>query len=547
MPMFGKQRLVKYVLLGILSGILNFLFINCVTRVINLIISGSLTTVNKDYLLIAAGIVLLVIGTRRLLSLGIIRSSQNLFWRLRKHILSFILGSNYQQLTEKRSNIQTAIFRDVYVLTDASMIIIQFFTAMILSIACLIYLASISIILFAITLFVASIGISVYYVNNKKISLKYERSRVLENKFLEHFNALLHGFKEINMDSRKGHDIYDRKIAPVADESFKNNISAHAGFLTNQVTGQILFYLLISSVLLVLGILLNIKPGNIVSFVFTLLYLLGSIETIMGALPGLARAKVAAIHLLNLKKELEEEQKGNRIPSRYISKQEFDTLSVSQLEFSYKDADKNKTFGVGPISLDIRKGETIFIYGGNGSGKTTLIHSLIGIRPPMAGEILLNGIPVTTDNYPEYRTLFAVVFSDFYLFNDLPGIRNFSMEKWEYYLQLFELDNKVKLDGHQFSTIDLSTGQRKRLALIAALLEEKPILVLDEWAADQDPYFRKKFYTEILPALKEEGLTIIGITHDDKYYHTADKLYKMDYGRLTIEDVTIYSAGSLLN
>src|SRR5690606_2162515 len=148
------------------------------------------------------------VGSRRVLSLGVIHSSQTLFWELRRHVLVFVLGSNYRQLAERRSNIQTAIFRDVYVLTDASMTIIQFFTALIISTACLVYLASISVVLFAITILVASIGITVYYINNKKISLKYEKSRLLENRFLEHFNSLLHGFKEINMDVRKGHDIY---------------------------------------------------------------------------------------------------------------------------------------------------------------------------------------------------------------------------------------------------------------------------------------------------------------------------------------------------
>jgi putative ATP-binding cassette transporter len=107
---------------------------------------------------------------------------------------------------------------------------------------------------------------------------------------------------------------------------------------------------------------------------------------------------------------------------------------------------------------------------------------------------------------------------------------------------MFELEGKVKIEGNTFSTTDLSTGQRKRLALIAALLEEKPVLVMDEWAADQDPYFRKKFYTEILPLLKQEDITIIAITHDDKYYNCADRLYKMDYGKLKEESIRMHEA-----
>ena len=161
----------------------------------------------------------------------------------------------------------------------------------------------------------------------------------------------------------------------------------------------------------------------------------------------------------------------------------------------------------------------------------------LGLWLPSAGEIRLNGVRVNHDNYPAYRAAFAVVYSNFYLFDELLGLETFSREKWDYYIRLFELEGKVTLEGNKFSTTELSTGQRKRLALIAALMEEKPVLVIDEWAADQDPYFRRKFYTEIIPLLKKEGIAIIAITHDDRYYNCADKLYRMDYGKLVRESV----------
>lgn len=535
MPLFGKMKLVRFILLGILAGGLNFFFINSVTGYINTLVNHAPVSIDQLYLLRFAAIIVLIILTRRALSLGIIKSSQLLFWKLRKDILSAILDSDYQQLTSKRTDISTAIFRDVYILTEASMSIIMFLTSTVLAIACLIYLAYLSMILFAITLVIAMIGIAVYQLNGARNNALFEHGRVLENKFLENFNSLLNGFKEINMDRRKGNDIFDRKLEPISEEALQNNISAHAGFLRNQITGQVLFYILISSVLIILSVLLNIKAANVISFVFTLLYLLSSIETIMGTLPVMLRAKVSGAHLIDLKTDLEAHKVNNRLPSRYIRREDFDNLSVQNLEFHYPS--ESEPFHIGPVSLDIRKGDVTFIYGGNGSGKTTFIHVLMGVRLPSAGAIYLNDIQIGDGNYPEYKTLFSVVFSDFYLFNELVGIQHFNMERWQSYLQLFELEHKVKLENNAFSTTDLSTGQRKRLALIVALMEEKPILVLDEWAADQDPYFRKKFYTEIIPRLKEDDVTIIAITHDDKYYHCADKLYKMDYGKLIAERI----------
>lgn len=544
LPMFGAGELLKNILMGILSGVLSFLFINCVTRVIGLIIAGNYKNIDVKYIAVFASVIFLFILVRRTLSMAIIKLSQTLFWSLRKQILSSVLHADYPKLLARKIRINAAVVSDVYTLTEASTSIILFFTSLILGLACMAYLASISLILFGITLIVASTGIIVYQYSARENSLLFEKSRSLENKFLENFNSILNGFKEIYLEPKKGKYIYEHKIDEVSKEAFKNSTAAYTGFLNNQITGQVLFYILISSVVLVLGVVLNIKPQDTVSFVFTLLYLLNSIETIMVSLPSLMRAKVAATHLMDLKNELESAEGHNRLPLRYILKDEFEQVSIKDLEFRYEG--KDAAFGIGPIDLEIKKGEAIFIYGGNGSGKTTFVHALLGLRIPTDGKIFLNEIHVNESNYSDYRGAFSAIFSDFYLFNELLSVEKPDLDKWNYYINLFELEGKVHIENNQFSTTDLSTGQRKRLALIAVLMEEKPVLVLDEWAADQDPYFRKKFYTIILPILKEEGITIIAITHDDKYYHCASKLYKMEYGKLIEEDVLMHSSAIII-
>jgi putative ATP-binding cassette transporter len=544
LPEIGKLGLVKYILLGILSGSFSFLFINSVTRVIGLIIGGNFTSISKQHILMFAGIILMFIWIRRTLSVAIINLSQTLFWKLRLQILSTVLNANYQQLSSRKSKIYTALFHDVYVLTDASTSIISFATSLILAIASLAYLASISLILFSITLVIALLGITVYYFGSKRSNKKFEITRALENKFVKNADSILDGFKEIFIEPRKGKAIFENQILPIARDSYSNNTVAFTGFLNNQITGQVLFYILISSVLLFFSIVLKIKPNETVSFVFTLLYLLGSIETIMAILPGLMRARVASNHLVELTSELKEANFHNPLPDTYITKDDFEHIVANNLEFAY--GEEEESFGVGPVNFEVHKGEIVFIYGGNGSGKTTFVYSLLGLCIPTGGEIRINDILVDQNSYPTYRAVFSVVFSNFYLFNELLGFDHFDKEKWSYYLELFEMEGKVTLDGTGFSTTDLSTGQRKRLALIAALMEEKPVLVIDEWAADQDPYFRQKFYTEIIPILKKDGVTIIAITHDDKYYHCADKLYRMEYGKLQ-QDFVSGPQHSLMN
>ncbi|MBB5620268.1 putative ATP-binding cassette transporter [Pedobacter cryoconitis] len=544
LPLLGKGGLLKYIFLGIFSGVCSFLFINSVTRVISLIISGGFTRISMEYVIIFSTLILLFIWTRRTLSLAIINLSQMMTWTLRKQLLSLSLRANYQELISRKTRIRSAILNDISVLTQAAMNIIQFFSALILTIACLGYLASISVVLFLITIGIALIGVTVYFIGAKTNARDLEKARDFENNFLENFNAILDGFKEIYMEPKKGKEIYDKKIDEVANDAYKTNTAAFTSFLNNQITGQILFYILISSILLFFSIILKIKIGDTVSFIFTLLYLLSSIETVMVLIPGLLRAKVSSDHLIELINELDSANTDAPASEKYNFKLEFNNISVKGLEFNYGEGEKS--FGIGPIDFEVGKGEVIFVYGGNGSGKTTFIHSVLGLNIPSRGEIKLNDTIINKETYTNYRAIFSVVFSDFYLFNEILAVDHVDIEKWNYYLELFELGKKVELKDNGFSTTDLSTGQRKRLALIATLLEEKPVLVIDEWAADQDPYFRKKFYTEIIPLLKAKGLTIIAITHDDRYYHCADKLYKMDDGNLIEENVNIHRANLIL-
>ncbi|MCW3101569.1 MAG: hypothetical protein JWO09_9 [Bacteroidetes bacterium] len=531
----GFRGLFKYIFLGIASGLFSFLFINLITRVVNLLMEGELKTINKEYVIIFAFVILFFIWSRRILSFLIIHLSQNIFWQLRKEVLGIILKANYQKLSASRNKIYTTMVHDINILTNSSVIIIDFSTSLIIAVSTLIYMSMISFTLFLITIGISLAGVVVYQIGANKSGRAFEKARDLENDFMENFNAIIDGFKEIYMEPKKGKFIYEKNIKPLANNAYKNNIKAYSSFLNNQITGQILFYILISSVLLVFSVILKIKSGDTVSFVFVLIYLLAAIEHIMVLLPEFVRAKISVERIIELKKDIESPDFSDSVPDEKTELTgEFHQLAIRNLKYSYGETETS--FGVGPVNLEINRGDIVFIYGGNGSGKTTVMKSILGLYKIMEGEIRLNDIRIDESNYNDYRARFSVVFSDFYLFREIVLPEIFDEAKWAFYIGLFELEGKIKLEGTKFSTTELSTGQRKRLALVMSLLENKEILVLDEWAADQDPYFRKKFYTEILPLLKSKGITIIAITHDDRYYHCADRLFKMEYGTLNREE-----------
>lgn len=182
--------------------------------------------------------------------------------------------------------------------------------------------------------------------------------------------------------------------------------------------------------------------------------------------------------------------------------------------------------------MEFKPGEIVFIVGGNGSGKSTLIKLILGLYTPNRGKILFNGIPVTDNNREWYRQQFSAVFYDFYLFERLLGVETPSQTEIQNYLQLLELEHKVTVTDGMLSTTNLSQGQRKRLALLTAYLEDRPIYVFDEWASDQDPVFKKVFYQKLLPELKLKGKTIIAVSHDDRYFNECNRLIKLDYGRI---------------
>lgn len=206
--------------------------------------------------------------------------------------------------------------------------------------------------------------------------------------------------------------------------------------------------------------------------------------------------------------------------------------------YSYRDEEGVSQFAVAPVDLRVESGRILFIVGGNGSGKSTLVKMILGLYEPTAGSVLLNGDAIEGAERREwYRQHFSVVFADFYLFPDIAGIGvDNARERAQKYLALLQLDKKVRIEGDTFSTTSLSSGQRKRLALVGAYLEDRPIYVFDEWAADQDPNFKNVFYTQLLPELKARGKAVVVVSHDDRYFEVADEIIKMEDGRIVKDE-----------
>jgi putative ATP-binding cassette transporter len=299
----------------------------------------------------------------------------------------------------------------------------------------------------------------------------------------------------------------------------------------------VLFFVVLGFLVLFLPRVQTIDPKILVSYTIVLFQLMAPLEVLLTSFPTLSRAVVAIDSVKSLGFSLAEGGDAPPPPALTPGTANAKRLELRGVTHTYRRENADESFQLGPIDVEFQPGEIVFVVGGNGSGKTTLGKLLVGLYTPDSGEILFGGAPITDDNRAHYRQHFSVVFSDCHVFEHLLGLDASEEAATSHYLKRLHLDHNVRVVDNRLSTVNLSQGQRKRLALLTAYLEDRPIYLFDEWAADQDPEFKKIFYLELLPELKARGKTIFAITHDDRYFHVADRLVKLDYGRIEREDV----------
>jgi len=397
-----------------------------------------------------------------------------------------------------------------------------------------VYLAWLSPISFLMTIVFIGVAVYIYLFYQKNISKQLHIAAQKEAKFFAYFSHLLDGFKELKMNRQKSDDLFDH-IDTLSKETEQLKVNVGLQQVTTLMFSRMSFYLLLAILVFIVPTFHASHVDEIYKISTTILFIIGPIGMLVTALPTVSQSNVALDNLSTLETQLD-----GVIIDSYSQQQpmvfDFKEIQLDKATFSYQDKQGKSLFSIGPINLSIEKGEMVFIVGGNGSGKSTLLKLLTGLYYPTAGSVDLNSELIDRSQYASYRELFAIIFTDFHLFDKLYGLSNIDDKQVKGLLRLMQLDKKTKYQEGEFTQLDLSTGQKKRLAFVAAILDNKPIYIFDELAADQDPQFRKYFYEVILPDLKLKGKTIIAVTHDDKYFHIADRVLKMEEGQLVHYD-----------
>lgn len=451
---------------------------------------------------------------------------------LRADLSARILAAPIDRIERFRTHrLIAALNQDVDTISGFTFTFSSLAIALAVTLGCLGYMAVLSPPLFAVALAAIAIGSSVHAIARRAGITSFRAARDAQDELHKHYRAITEGAKELRLNRARRHRIFAGRLLVAVGRIRDLRMRAARIFCSANAFGAALFFIII-------GIMLTMQDraaadnAVISGFVLVLLYIKGPVEQLVGALPMLTQAQVSLRRLAELSQEFATAEpfldQGDAPPAPDAPSR----IDLDQVTYAFPASAGSQPFVLGPIDLTIRHNETLFIVGENGCGKTTLIKLLLGLYAPQSGQVLVDGKPVAAEDRDDFRQSFTAIFSDYFLFDDLIHAAGPVPDEVQGYLARLEIAHKVTVRDGVFTTTDLSTGQRKRLALIHAWVENRPVLVLDEWAADQDPTFRRIFYREILPALKAQGRTLVVISHDDRYFDAADRIIRLQAGRI---------------
>jgi len=480
-----------------------------------------------------AGLALLVLITSIVSQVFLIRLAQGAVYELRMRLSSWILASPLRHLEELGANrLLATLTDDVQSVSNTVFLLPLLCINIAIIVGCFIYLAWLSWIALIVSTTFVALAIFIVRSQMAKADGFLKLAREEQDQLFKHFHAITEGTKELKLHSPRRQAFLTEELQPTAASSRDYNVVSMNIFALTSGSGQLFFFIIMG--LLIFG-LPQVVPMNtlIVSgYVLTLTYLMRPVGSIIEMLPSLSRASVALQKIETLGLSLASSSEAD-VNSLSVPEPNWSRLELIKITHAYRGEREDSNFILGPIDLTFHAGELVFLVGGNGSGKSTLAKLITGLYVPETGEIRLDDQPITNENREWYRQHFSAVFSDFYLFERLLGINSDDIApQVQHYLVQLQLNHKVQVQDGRLSTTALSQGQRKRLALLTAYLEDRSIYLFDEWASDQDPHFRDIFYQQLLPELKHRGKTVFVISHDDRYFHVADRIIKLDYGKV---------------
>lgn len=558
----SRLRIVAVVVAGLVCGAANTYLLILIRGVVSPEPQPGNTLQNFAL----TGLVVLVSGV--VAQVLLIRLAQDAIYQLRAELSSGVVSAPLEHLERLGTHrLIATLTEDVRALSEAATAIPSICVDVATIVGCFVFLAIVSGPIFAIAVAGTVVSICCVEAFLKRVRTIYQEARENEDVLLRSFQAVTLGIKELKLHRGRRRDFMDRHLLGTALSLRGQNVAAGAKFSIAQGFGQLFQIATMALILFVIAAALHLPRDVMVAYVLITTFLSMPMQNFVHRIPDLLRGDVALKKIRTLNLSMETRHNEEQLPYTDRPAAGKARLDLTNVSYSYpmetpppfpvgsgghpegpqpdhcsKDRgpapmgpppDDGSGFALGPISLTFHPGQITFIVGGNGSGKSTLAKLITGLYAPRTGSLTLNDETIDHNNIEWYRQNASAIFTDFHLFEDYLGFDRTGIDDdVRHYLQELQIAHKVTVQDGQLSTITLSQGQRKRLALLTALLEDRQIYLFDEWAADQEPRFREVFYNEILVNLKNRGKTVIVITHDDRYFDCADQLVKLEYGRV---------------
>jgi putative ATP-binding cassette transporter len=531
----SRSLLLVAIAASFLAGVGYTLLVALVKQILT---DGSVTQTRTIWMFVALCVVIPVFGfVSQYILLDL---TSRAAYELRSQLSRQILAAPMRQLENLGPHrLLATITEDIGSVIELVTILPQMLTQLAMMAGCLVYLGWLSWKLMLIMLVYMALGLLSHQLPLMRSFHYFRLTREQWDAMYNSFHGLIVGTKELKLNTKRREGFLAEQLEPAALALQRYGMKGNAIAMAVSNWGQILFFVFIGLLLFVTPYLLSVQGQVLIGYTLAVLFLITPLTMILNQIPAIERAALAAERIEELGLSLAQVKPENLAlrPAPDTSWRQLDLIEVTHV---YRHDGADEEFELGPISLSLQPGELIFLIGGNGSGKTTLAKLLMGLYQPESGEVRVDGRLITDALRDDYRQRFSVVFYDFYLFERLFGAESSDLDaRSESYLKLLQLSHKLQIRDGKLSTVDLSQGQRKRLALLNAYLEDRPIYIFDEWAADQDPQFKQIFYYQLLPDLKARGKTVIVISHDDRYYGLADRVIKLESGKLEYDQQVI--------
>lgn len=526
---FATGNAIHLVALSVAAGLIAGLGSTALIALVNRTLSNP-QSATPGLIALYVSLCALVPMTRLISAALLIKLSQRMTYDLRMRLSERILAVPLRHLEKIGTHrLLAALTDDVLTISNAVVNIPVVCVSLAVLLGCIVYVGYLSLPVLIVMLGAIGVGIVSYLLPMAQANRRLRMARELQNDLFEHFNGLTSGIKELKLHQRRAETFTGEVLEAAAEAVRRHTAAGMTAYAAASSLGQGLLFAFIGLLIFELGGVFNFGIEVMAGCVLVALYMMSPLEVIVNVLPAFGRAEIALQNFEKLGLSLSS-QTSERMSSAPTP--QWQRLELDQVVYRYRAEEGSRGFTVGPISLQLTPGEIVFVTGGNGTGKTTFAKLLTGLYAPDAGEIRLDQKVIDAENRVAYRQNFSAVFFDFHIFDRLLGIDvTKAAEQISAYLEVLQLAHKVKVQDGLLSTTALSQGQRKRLALLTAYLEDRPIYVFDEWAADQDPVFKDVFYHRLLPELRLRGKAVVVISHDDRYFEVADRIIKLEAGR----------------